>query len=271
MRLIEFRITNFRSINDSGPVTAAKITSLVGRNESGKSNLLLALRALNTPGGIKDLSAIKDFPRHRRLSECKDDTPVVRTTWALDAQEQRDLEAMFPRASGVVQVEVGRRYKATTRWVGFVDLKPIVFSSEDVGARMKGIIPAVEAAADKLEEAAKARVLAALQTLRADLAASTKGPEWAARAAPGLANFRTTLTATLAFPEKEDGLLAELEEVAARIANDGPALERARAWIVSRLPIFVYVADYPELVGHQNLAEYLARKMANPPTLTAAD
>jgi AAA15 family ATPase/GTPase len=47
MKLLEFQITNYRSINDSGPVAVHKITSLVGRNESGKSNLLLALRALN--------------------------------------------------------------------------------------------------------------------------------------------------------------------------------------------------------------------------------
>jgi AAA ATPase domain len=68
MKLETFQITNFRSINDSGPVTVAKMTSLVGRNESGKSNLLLALRTLNPPGGIKDLNRVKDFPKHKRLA-----------------------------------------------------------------------------------------------------------------------------------------------------------------------------------------------------------
>jgi predicted ATP-dependent endonuclease of OLD family len=61
MNLTEFQITDYRSINDSGPVKVGKLTSLVGRNESGKSNLLLALRTLNPPDGIKDLNPIKDF------------------------------------------------------------------------------------------------------------------------------------------------------------------------------------------------------------------
>jgi recombinational DNA repair ATPase RecF len=69
MKLMTFQIMNFRSINDSGLVSVANLTSLVGRNESGKSNLLLGLLTLNPPGGPKDLNGIKDFPRHRRLSE----------------------------------------------------------------------------------------------------------------------------------------------------------------------------------------------------------
>jgi AAA15 family ATPase/GTPase len=53
MQLVEFRITNYRSMNDSGPIKVGKLTSLVGRNESGKSNLLLALKTLNPPDASK--------------------------------------------------------------------------------------------------------------------------------------------------------------------------------------------------------------------------
>jgi AAA15 family ATPase/GTPase len=44
-----FQITNFRSINDSGEIRVERITALLGRNESGKSNLLLGLKSLNPP------------------------------------------------------------------------------------------------------------------------------------------------------------------------------------------------------------------------------
>ena len=47
MKLKTFRVWNFRSINDSGDIDVKRITALLGRNESGKSNLLLALRSLN--------------------------------------------------------------------------------------------------------------------------------------------------------------------------------------------------------------------------------
>ncbi len=65
---------------------------------------------------------------------------------------------------------------------------------------------------------------------------------------------------------KEDDLLTELGDLAAEIANDEPAHAAARGWVVKQLPIFVYVDEYPELAGHQNIAEYLARKSQNQTT-----
>ena len=49
MKLQRFRISNYRSVKDSGWVDATQRTILVGRNESGKSNLLLALATLKPP------------------------------------------------------------------------------------------------------------------------------------------------------------------------------------------------------------------------------
>lgn len=43
MTLKRFRVTNFRSIMDSGWIDCDDVTSLVGINEAGKSNVILAL------------------------------------------------------------------------------------------------------------------------------------------------------------------------------------------------------------------------------------
>ena len=267
MELQTFRITNFRSINDSGPVTVGKLTSLVGRNESGKSNLLLALKTLNPPGGVKDLNKIKDFPRHRRLAECTDTTPVVSSSWGLTAEEQEELTAIFPRASGVTHVGIGRNYKGPGRWVRFVDLKPIAFSAVDVAARVRKVQPMIEAEADKLDDPLKTQAATAAAKFETDLAASSKPLEWAAAAAPGLAALRKTLASTgIALPDREEGLLSELEELAATIATDEPAFAKAQSWASGRVPVFVYVDEYPELTGHQNIAEYVTRKSANQST-----
>jgi hypothetical protein len=271
MELKKFRVTNFRSINDSGSVTAAKLTSLVGRNESGKSNLLLGLRTLNPPGGRVDLNKVKDFPRHRRLSECTDDTPVVSTEWGLDAEEQAELEELFPRAAGVSSVEIGRFYKGPSCWVSFPGLKPISFAAPEVAARVRKIQPVIEAAANKLDgEAPKQQVIGAIKKAAIDLTASKKAAEWAKVAGPSLANLRGVLAgAGVSLAEKEEALLTELEELAATITADGPAFQAARSWAAGCLPVFVYVDDYPELTGHQNIAEYLTRKATN--TATVAD
>lgn len=270
MKLTTFRITNFRSINDSGPVTVAKLTSLVGRNESGKSNLLLALHTLNPPGGPKDLNPIKDFPRHRRLTECTDDTSVVDTVWEFDPAEQAELARMFPRAAGVTHINIGRRYKAPKRWVGFQNLSAIDFTPADVAARVRKIQPVIEAAAEKLEDAPKQQALDAAKKFATDLAASTQAAQWAAAAAPGLANLRRALAGVgITIADREDGLLTELEELAAGIVADEPAFQAARSWANQRVPVFVYVDEYPELTGHQNITEYIARKAAN--QITPAD
>jgi len=272
MQLTEFQISNYRSINDSGPIKVGKITSLVGRNESGKSNLLLALQTLNPAGGAKDITPIKNFPRHRRLAECTDDTPVVSTTWELDPGEQAELAAIFPRATGVTQVKISRCYNASKQWVEFVALKPIAFSIDEVAARMGRIRPIVEVEADKLEETPQAQTKGAVQKLATMLESATEPTEWAAVAAPALAEFRKTLAAVaISLPDREEGLVAELENLAAHINRDGPAWNAARNWAVGGLPIFIYLEDYPELAGHQNIAEYLTRKAASPSKLTEYD
>ena len=271
MKLISFRIQNYRSINDSGEIAVAKLTSLVGRNESGKTNLLLALQTLNPAGGIKALSPIKNFPRHRRLAECTESTLVVSTTWELNAKELGDLVAMFPRAAGVTHVEIKRNYKAE-REAEFIGLKPVTISPDEIANRQRKIQPVAEIEIEKLEEALKAPPRTALENLATALADTTSPTGWATSAPPALAAFRKVFAAaTLTLPEREDGLLSELEELAAQISKDGPGWQAARNWAVSLLPIFVYVDDYPELTGHQNIAEYLARKRANPNQLNETD
>lgn len=46
MRLLRYRVTNFRSVADSGWLGPDDVTALIGVNESGKSNLLLPLWTL---------------------------------------------------------------------------------------------------------------------------------------------------------------------------------------------------------------------------------
>lgn len=61
MTLKRFRVTNFRSIMDSGWIECDDVTSLVGVNEAGKSNVILALWKLKPvrDGGI---DALHDMP-----------------------------------------------------------------------------------------------------------------------------------------------------------------------------------------------------------------
>lgn len=61
MTLKRFRVTNFRSIMDSGWIECDDVTSLVGVNEAGKSNVILALWKLK-PVRDGEIDALHDMP-----------------------------------------------------------------------------------------------------------------------------------------------------------------------------------------------------------------
>lgn len=61
MILKRFRVTNFRSVIDSGWINCDSVTTLVGINESGKSNILLALWKLNPARG-GEIDPLHDLP-----------------------------------------------------------------------------------------------------------------------------------------------------------------------------------------------------------------
>jgi predicted ATPase len=267
VKLVSFQVTNYRSINDSGTIQVGKITTLVGRNESGKTNLLLALQSLNPPGGLANLSPIKDFPRHRRLSECSDTTEAVKTTWELDGKEQLKLAAIFPRAQRVTKVTIGRRYKAV-RWVKFEELPEV--QTGTYLRNVRNIRAAILSAAASLEAAPRMQCEDVVKRFEITISREADPITWATSAGPMLAELRKSIAAAaITLPVKEEKLLSELEEMAAGISTDERQYAEARNWAAGLLPVFIYVDEYPDLDGHHDIAGYLLRKANN--QLSSAD
>lgn len=269
MRLDTFRVKNFRSVVDSGPIEVTDLTALLGRNESGKSNLLRGLASLKTSSGFGKVRPIKDFPRHRRLGECTDDTELVWTRWTLDENDQQALIELHPRAAGVTHVLIERPY-GETRTVAFERLQPLVFEEKDIKAKSRKISPAVKAIADTLEAEAKSALEHAAEAFDTGISFMPDEVKWAVRARPAIDALRKAMAiGGVDFGDKEGALLDELQDFAELIANDKKMAISAANWIVEQLPIFIYVDDYSELAGHQNIIEYLTRKGQN--QLTEAD
>ena len=61
MRLMQFRVKDFKSVQDSGVIKCENITNLIGVNEAGKSKLLLALWKLN-PARNGEIIFTSDMP-----------------------------------------------------------------------------------------------------------------------------------------------------------------------------------------------------------------
>ncbi|MCB1186336.1 AAA family ATPase [bacterium] len=80
----QFKVTNYRNIDDSGWIPLDRVTALVGRNESGKTTLLKALHKFN-PATPEPYNAQREFPRDRFTRDYKNggDWPVCAVQFSL--------------------------------------------------------------------------------------------------------------------------------------------------------------------------------------------
>ena len=114
MRLQTIQVTNFRSVDDSEEFEVDRVTCLVGKNEAGKSAILLALAALNPNEATPvSMDRERDYPRRNlvRYKQIHGDREafVIRTTWELDESEIQTI------ADDVGDDELGSRLITATR------------------------------------------------------------------------------------------------------------------------------------------------------------
>ncbi len=197
MRLTSFQVTNYRSVRDSGLIKVEQITSLLGRNESGKSNLLRALHSLNPAEGFERLSPIKDFPRDQPLGECTDETIVLRTQWVLEESEREELTQIWPRAIASETINVLRAY-GTTRSIG-IPKHDLELAEKEVTSKLKKVVAALGALVDgmpdddpKKEKLSQSAVEFAGTTQRE----TGSVRDWATRIVDGTASIRKALAAS---------------------------------------------------------------------------
>jgi predicted ATPase len=252
MKLERFRISNYRSVKDSGWIDTGQRTVLVGRNESGKSNVLLALATLKPLEKLERLSAPRDFPADLPPNSCTPGLGVVETVWALSEPERRELEQILPRAAGVTHVEVGRGYEPEY-WVRFPSAaeSTIAVSPRRAKSTLPNPVAAVEGS-ETPETSVGADQPPALdydsRDLYEPLAEAVVDSE-------ATEDALTVLDSLGADPATTDH---ELDPTAQHAEDGGSTAEKeAREWVIERLPTFLYVDEYPEVEGSQNLSDYV--------------
>lgn len=116
MQLKTIHVTNFRSVEDSEEFNVGQVTCLVGKNEAGKSAILLALAALHPhPATPAIFNKERDYPR-RSLTQytqrhAQAEAIAIDTVWQISDAEMAKIAASV--GEGVVAsalVRVVRRY-----------------------------------------------------------------------------------------------------------------------------------------------------------------
>jgi hypothetical protein len=158
MRLASARITNFRSIQDSGTFPLdPRLTWIEGANETGKTAVLEALQLIHAATGTEELNPESDYPRIR-LPELEEgaldhsDVPVVTAEFTLEEEDRALLPARY--------AGIGLRYRVTR----FLDNSAAhLLEGADSGPGAKEVVDAlrhVAGAAGKGAEAALDELLA---------------------------------------------------------------------------------------------------------------
>jgi AAA15 family ATPase/GTPase len=226
--LKEFRVREFRSIWDSGPVGVGEITCLVGKNEAGKTALLKALYRLN-PVIDEDarFDVTDDYPR-REVSDYQDDvlakrkphTTPISAVFTLTGDDVQPVSDLFgPDALLLNEVELFKSYDNSRTFSLQFD-----------------------------EKAAQAHLLASAELVdqtRDQLRSTT---DW-----KSLADTLAAVEATAA--------VTHLRELVAKILKAGNGSTYAyNTFLARRLPKFLYFDEYYQLRGHENIPALIERK-----------
>ncbi|MGY6535590.1 MAG: AAA family ATPase [Pararhodobacter sp.] len=277
-RLLRYRVSNFRSVMDSGWLHADTVTALIGVNESGKTNLLLPLWKLN-PAGEGMLQPTSDYPKalFTTIRNAPDQFQFITAEFDTGQEAARLAQLAGIPVAQARCVSVARLYDGTYR-INFPDyrldedgavtaaLTALRDAQKDLGAMTTD--PLCDAAAKQvdvlLEELTRTENVTGNDLRLARNCVAALIPE----EPPATSHVIPLLRAL----QKALG-----QHMAAMIAPDPAAREEIRQAVIERLPRFVYYSNYgnldseiylPHVVDNMGRADLGAKESAKARTLS---
>jgi energy-coupling factor transporter ATP-binding protein EcfA2 len=252
MKLKQFRVTDFRSVKDSGWIEADKITALIGVNESGKTNLLLPLWKLK-PARDGEIQPTSDFPKTMfgSIRSAPKDYYFIEADFWTGAWSARiaDKAGIPQEAVKIVRVT---RYFDGQYYVEFPEFQPDTsIAGENLIDNLKSCIAAIEAGqALKQEAQLQASLVAGLIEIASLIPADDN------LQASHLNTIKDKVDALIPTePAKTSAIVPiisqfsdSLGETLARISAPLPGeKEGVTELVVAALPSFVYYSNYGNL------------------------
>ena len=266
MRLKRFRVTNFRSVDDSGWVEVDAVNALIGVNESGKTNLLVPLWKLN-PAREGEIDPTTDYPK-RMFGEIREEPKhycfiEADFTTAGHGLEIARLAGIDEEAAAVVRVCRYFDGNYTVKFPGF-DRRSTVSASQILRTLTELNDDVASMQALRKEEDFKSRLEQELNALVKDATSDAEPHE--------LNRLVERLESTIpADPAKTSTLIPRIRRTIADIEglhNDivrGDPGEQEEVFdaVMCRIPRFVYYSNYGNLDSEiylPHVVENLRRK-----------
>lgn len=237
------------------------MTSLVGKNESGKSAILKALWKSKNVAGAK-FDKLTDFPRDRYTAERKDTQVITQLEFRLSPEESVELGALIPgyAGSGPELVTVSTYFKGeeeTFQQVEFPELTRSIRRGQEALQVVDSLVAALAPRGGNERPAFESAVTAAREQIK------PFKPLWRKAYAQLLQALKQAADKLDAAPPEH--ALAQRELLAQTIAvASGPDLsEPASRWVIENMPGFIYFSDYGQLKTKINLPAFVGRSKAN--------
>ena len=122
MKLMSVQIRNYKCIENSGDFSIDDVTCLAGKNESGKTAILQALRHLNPVESVESDFDDLEYPRHL-LDSKTDNDHVIEAHWKLLADDKAELENIIgPNSFSFDHIISKKGYDNTLIWEYELDI-----------------------------------------------------------------------------------------------------------------------------------------------------
>ena len=255
MKAIRFRVQNFRNIDDSGWISLEKVTTFVGRNESGKTALLKALHKFN-PATPEPYDPQREFPRDRYTRDYVskgskgEDWPVCSVEFEIPEKLRTKIDKILKEdGTSPKTVTATRYYNGSLKfeYAPQIEDKPVIPESvlkalDDFASSARRL-----EAPDTSEEEATAAQRKELAKWATDWKGELKGED-DLRSDEGV-EYLTTL-----FNEAEDQSDPQIADMVEAFqaavepvldaAQEPPVIDQINEMIEQNLPVLIYFENY---------------------------
>ena len=276
-RLVRYRVSNFRSVMDSGWLEAETVTALIGVNESGKTNLLLPLWKLN-PASEGALQPTSDYPKalFSTIRNAPEQFQFITAEFDTGREAGRLAELARIPVAQAQRVSVARLYDGNYR-IAFPDyqLDQDGFVATALSALRQARRDLAGMEGDPLQDASCKLVENLLDELESSGNVTGNDLRLARNCVAGLIPEDPPATSQV-IPLLRNLQKTLGQQMAAIIAPDPAARDEVRRAVISCLPRFVYYSNYgnldseiylPHVVDNMDRADLGAKESAKARTL----
>ena len=259
VHLKAFRVKKFRNIEDSGEVELLDaLTCVVGKNQAGKSALLRALHKFN-PHLPEAYDMRREWPRGQR-TERNEKEVVCEGHFTLSPEELKKLGEIAGKELSVAMIVVTRNYAGDfdIQFPEDSTLFPSVLHPNSIGAICQNLPKPTELVGANFRASAMECILEAKR-----YAKEGRFEELTQLCDRHVAALQKQLTEGNIESQRanETQFIGDYKaEIKDKLVADHSQRQKAKNYIVSQLPTFIYMEDYKTFHGHANLEDLKKRR-----------